>query len=153
MCSYFMAVSQSCSQRKPKGYVIKELSCSQVKLWWSSIWHHCVLEVTCEGPCKQWSNIESNVRATLLELQNRDRVSLGQKIEQGVLLLQAPEIMSDTLRQMSVNTRYVHMLNLPWLCKCKSNNQPADGCSSPLCATLCSGSPHFTWVLWCRLTL
>ena len=38
---------------------------------------------------------------------------------------------------MSVNTRYVHMLHLPWLCKCKINNQP-DGCSSPLCATVCS---------------
>ena len=137
-----MAVSQSCSQCKPKGYVIMEPSCSQVKLWWSSIWHHRVLEVTCEGPCKQWSNIESNVHATLLELQNRDRVSLGQKIEQGVLLLQAPEIMSDTVRQMNVNTRNVQMLCLPQLCKCKSNNLPCRWLLfSPLCHSLLRLTP------------
>ena len=69
-----------------------------VKLQGSSVWHHCVLEVTArhEGPRKQWrnkGNMKSNMteHATLLKQQskeNTDRVSPGQKIEQGVLLLQ-----------------------------------------------------------------
>ena len=55
-----------------------------------------------EGPFKQWKrkgNIESNVteHVILLKQQNKDRISPGQKIEQSVLLLQAPEIMSNTI--------------------------------------------------------
>ena len=112
-----------------------------------------------EGPFKQRrrkGNIESNVteRVILLKQQNKDRVSPGQKIEQSVLLLQAPETMSNTIWQMSVNTchMHMHMLRLPWLHKCKSNNQP-DGSSSSLCATACSVLHEFFDAGWsCSLT-
>ena len=81
--------------------------------------------MACQKVCKQGRddiivkvNLQSQI-TILLKQQSKDRVSSGQKIEQGMLLLQAPEIMSDTIRQMSENTRDVHMLHLPQLRKCK----------------------------------
>ena len=155
MCSYFSAVSQSCSQRKPKRYVIMVFS------KWSFGGCQYGTIMFWKWPTKDPANnrgekvnIEYNMteRTTLRKQQNRDWVSPKQKIEQGMLLLQAPEIMSDTVWQMSVNTHYVHMLNLPWLCKCKSNNQP-DCSSSPLCTTACSVLHEFFDVGWsCSLT-
>ena len=50
-----------------------------VKLQGSSVWHHCVLEVTAwhEGPRKQWrnkGNMKSNMteHATLLKQQSKE---------------------------------------------------------------------------------
>ena len=81
--------------------------------------------MACQKVCKQGRddiivkvNLQSRI-TTLLKQQSEDRLSSGQKIEQGMLLLQTPEIMSDTIRQMSENTRDVHMLHLPQLRKCK----------------------------------
>jgi len=67
-----------------------------MKLWGFSIWHYRVVEVACEGLCKQQrknENIESNMteRTALLKQQpeqkNTNLVSLEQKIEQGMLLM------------------------------------------------------------------
>ena len=78
----------------------------EAKLQASSIWNNHVLKVTREGPHKQQrrkGNVETNVteHTALLKpesKENTDRVSTGQKIEQGMLLVAATEVVSHHTR-------------------------------------------------------